>query len=438
MKELITKSPDGNYTLTDAGEQELYLITTRKLIQYYLKEILKKDTNSIAVVTNSLTIFIFNNFKKVDDYLKKLPELANFIQETNLEKFQKFMGQYFINTLQKEKQVLIKKESEQAKEKLDNPFWAPSNEMLKKLESEFTKVSPLNFSTDGQAAPAPEKTDKKENKVPAKLPISGDEPGVIIFQTLGKSFLAAKPLDVKSFESKEEAQFGDINNEDDFEVKTQKSNTAPDAHDSLFLEPPGVRLLSEFESAFVKSPPLEMTPGKIVNESRSDIAETQHLITIKAYATILSNISKFSKNKDTAGYQNWYGSLDPRLRAVVKMNSLFNTEKKGDVVNWGQEIMSYAATTNVNKDELYQLTEELKLYAKLVNYIRHRLTSDPKIKLSPPEASNIYTQSINILSGNESSAEKKSALTILLFQVTDPTMREILLKDFEKILSALG
>ncbi|MDH4261622.1 MAG: hypothetical protein OEV78_01105 [Spirochaetia bacterium] len=438
MKELITKSPDGNFNLTEDGEQELYFITTRRLILYYLKEVLKQNDISIAETNNSLKSFITQNFKKVEDYLKKLPDLARFINESNIEKFQKFMGQYFITTLQKEKQALINKEIEKSKEILDNPFWAPSNQMLKIYAQDFLKSPPLEM--DGEAKPDEiikinsVKENKKEIFVASTLE---GAPGFIFLQSsLSNSFINAKPLDFKSFE------FNEINNFDDEQNDSQENDNAINiatlkTNENILQDPPGEKLLRDLQIHFNKCPPLELSHEHFIDESKDKIPVDKHIITLKSFAGILSNIAKFTKNKDNAGYQNWYNNLNSNLKGALKINSLINSEKKGESVNWGQEIMMFAASTNINKDELYQLTEEVKLYSKILNFIRHRLTNDPKIKLNKNEASNIYTQSINILSGNESFAEKKSALTILLFQITDQTMREIILKDYEKILVTL-
>jgi len=431
MKDLITKSPDGSFILTEAGEQELYFITTRKLIQYYLKEVLKKDNDVITQTINSISIYLRDNFKKIDDYLKKIPALANFINENNLEKFQKFMGQYFINTLQKEKTALIKREMDQTGDKLINPFWAPSNELLKIFGPDFKNAPPLNLITRAGKPEEPEVPVKPEKKEPPKteIPIPGSEPGKTLLRQFTSALTSSPPLNIVLSTS----------NETSPEEEDEPPSNATPVDEQVTIpdfNPPGMNLLSRFGQSLRKSPPLEMPASNVIREEMK-IPAQERLISLKGFATILSNISKFSKTNDSAGYQNWYKDLSPKLKAAVKINSLCNAEKKGSAVNWGQEIMMYAASTNENKDELYQLTEEVKLYLKVLNFIKHRLTVDPNTKLAPAEASNIYIQSVNILSGAESNAQKKSALSILLLQINNASVRDVLFKDFEKILSII-
>ena len=428
MKELISKTGDGNYTLTPVGEQELYAITTQKLIQYYLREIFKKDAPTITATMNTLNGFLSENFKKVDDYLKKLPELANFIQENDLQKLQKFMGQYFVMTLQKEKQILINREKEKSQDQLDNPFWVPSNKLLKETEAAFVKSPPLRYPPDeNEPTPVWVKTPEKR-EISMTPEETGAVPGVALLETLGKKFLSAKPLEFKD----SSPDFEETNPFD----RANKIESKP--ADIVDLKPAGIRLLDEIGFHFVNCQPLDNKTNSAIHETNDRIPVEKKFITIKTFATLLSNISKFTKAKDNEGYQNWYNTLQPKLKAAIKINSLINSEQKGNAVNWGNEIMMYAASANENKDSLYQLTEEVKLYLKVIHHIRHRLTNDPKIKLNSQEASSIYTQSIGILGGNDSPAEKKSAISILLFQVTDQIMRDILLKDFKKIILALS
>lgn len=435
MKELITKAPDGNLILTPLGEQELYSITTKKLMEYYLKDVLKKDSKTISGILNSLTPFISNTFKKVDDYLNKLPELAGFIQESNLEKFQKFMGQYFISTLQKEKQFFLQRESELIKEKLNNPYWVPSNQLLKDFGPLFEKAPALKYPIveivkQEQDIPVKKEIIKTPDTPPQIIEV---QPGIRLLDSVESAFAKASPLDLTKFLNKEIT-------EEEIPVKKPEptSKASAQSYDNTNLDPPGVRLLNEIGNSFNNCPPLEKNAETVIHETNDRIPVENKLISLKAYAMLLSNIAKFTKNKDNEGYQKWYNSLSSLQRAAVKMNSLHNAEKKGNPVNWGKEIMMYAASANENKDSIYQLSEEIKLYMKLIHYIRHRLTNDPKIKIGQQEASNIYSQSINILSGTESPAEKKSAITILLFQVTDSAMRQTLLQDFEKVIKALS
>ena len=466
MEELIVKTVNGDYSLTPTGEKELYFLTTRKLLQYYLKEVLKKDINTIAEMMGSLSIFIFNNFTKIEHYLQKLPDLAAFIQESNLERFQKFMGQYFISTLQKEKQSFINNEAEKLKDVMENPHWAPSNELLKVIGAEFLKSPPLKINgnalnatpeikqqTPENASVVSSSTEIEQSGKPDKpnappiiektAPPVTEAPGIVLLNLYGNEFNAASPLQSIHLQKPPEIETPpeEIQTLDENLPENQNTDFAPKQKPAqtveVYEDPAGIRLLKEMGEMFTKAPKLELSTG--YSAPVAGISnQGQRIITLKDFASLINNVSKFTKNKDNAGYQIWYNSLTPIFKGALKINSLYNNEKKGLSVNWGHEVMHFAATTNVNKDELYSLVEDIKLYLKVIHNIRHRLMMDEKIKLSPQTASNIYTQSIYILSGSESADAKKASIRMLLLQITNNEMQQILASDFEKIIHALS
>ncbi|MDH4201000.1 MAG: hypothetical protein OEV66_11580, partial [Spirochaetia bacterium] len=338
MKELIGKSNDGAFVLTPSGEQELYFITTRKLIQYYLKEGLQKDPVSIAEKMNNLSVFIYSNFQKIEDYLNKLPELANFIGEDNIQRFQKFMGQHFVNTLQKEKAILLKKEIETSKDKLDNPFWTPSSEFINKFGILFSSAPALVWPpVDSKNAAAPTIPEPAaalqnisdttqiestapvaaavKNKPAPQSPTLTEEPGVAFLKLFSRNFLSAKPLDpLINQEPQTDATTTESSGEDE-NIPAQPVNSLPVSPAAtpkkeiipILTEMPGETFLKKSGSIFVNSPKLE--PDSTSRPMENKHASTAKLFSLKEFASILGNIAKFTRAKDNAGYQNWYSSL---------------------------------------------------------------------------------------------------------------------------------
>lgn len=474
MKELIVKGTDGAYNLTPYGEKELYFLTLRKLIQFYLKEALKLDNVAIAEKVNGLAAFVYANLHKLDDYFSKIPDVSNFIGESNLQKFQKFMGQYFVTTLQKEKAGLIQRELNRSRDKLENPFWAPSNDMLKICGALFLKAPALDYSVfearnggepSSQPAPpkakepvkakpltvepvaeAPKKTVSKKELSPV-----GEMPGELFLKIWQEKFKKAPPLKGDDFihdvvhpenTPEEPVPVQDVSHnaaahiaeeEAPVSIKRERSEYILNSWDTM----PGYLFLNRYGAAFQNSPRLEKDIGG-ASLPGVQIQREKRLYSLKAFAGLVNQISKFTRSKDTAGYQAWYKGLELIPKAAVKINSLLNAEKKGKAVNWGQEIMFFSASANGNKNEIYQLKQEVSLYVKIINLLRYRLTSTRGLKLNPQDLSALYSQSIVILAGKDSLEEKKAAVKMLLLQISEEAIRASLYKEYEKMIHALG
>ena len=108
MNELVTKNSSGKFGLTELGDRQAYFLTTVKLSKYYMINVLKRDTVSIESKIKTLDSFLENNFHNLNDFLTKLDLLGKFIEESNIANFSKFMGKYFLSTLEKEKVAILK------------------------------------------------------------------------------------------------------------------------------------------------------------------------------------------------------------------------------------------------------------------------------------------------------------------------------------------
>jgi hypothetical protein len=425
MKEYILKNPDGAFGLTQSGEQEVLLNTARKLVNHYLKQSLNKTPDEIKPEIKSLQEYIYKNIFSLNDYLARFTELSKLIRVNNIEQFQKFMGQYFLPTFHKEKSIFIDHQKELNKEKLDNPFWTPSCDLLKLYRIAFESSPELEWAKEDpenetEAIPVVEKT---VVTIPVEEKIDLEPPGMKFLIRYEKLFLQAPAL--KTIETVSEQTEEDTEPIEDIKIPETPKVYKPE-------EMPGRVFLAKFALKFSQSPRLEITGEQISGQPQG----IQKLFFIRSYASILGKISSFNKAKDMEAYKKWYLELKPRQKAVVKINSLLLAEKKGVEVNWGNEILNCSVALNENKNDLYALTSEIKLYSKIIQKIKY-LLANQNPPLLPAEVSNIYSQSIIILNDENSMDEKKAAIKILLLQIPDENSRKILIKEFENFIKLL-
>jgi len=423
MKDYLKKKPDGSYSLTPDGEQELLYLTARKLVLYYLQNNLKKEKSEIAPVNEKLQGYIYTNFNSLPDFTQKLNDLSAFIGNSDHPQFQKFMGQYFLSTYNKEKTAFIERELKANRERYDNPNYVPSMTLLKLYGDLFLSAKQLNkkSETKPQTATTPIEQMIETAQV---IEIEPEQmPGILLLKSLKPYFDKSQPLGkIRSTIS--------VENPDEKTVSTATVN--PQQYDISTKPMPGEKFLQLYKNTFVGLPVLNLN-GNNHNTNRYKLG-TKSMVTIKTCARVINNVSTFAKNRDQDGYRAWYEQQPKLLKILIKINSLINSEKKGTIIDWDFQLKVLASRNGIEKKVVEQLFGELQLYLVILNSVKEKMGALRNLGVEAAELGRIYNQSINVLSETYTRENAKAALLMILMQVSLPEGKQTLESEFNHIL----
>ena len=155
-------------------------------------------------------------------------------------------------------------------------------------------------------------------------------------------------------------------------------------------------------------------------------------ISFKEYVQLSNKRSKFVKSKDEQGYQSWLSELEPRLRVCVIINQLLAKEQNAQEINWERQMSSMSDQLYLELNKIKKIKHESGIYREVLSSL-HGL-----LQKLPGETSGLYPQLILLLDKRENIDSKKSALKIMLLQITDPASREKLFTEIVKLLDRLG
>ena len=199
MNKLLIKKGE-EYTLTPEGEYLAYLQSIYSLSIHYIRQLFpQKLTPQFQREFHS---FLKKECPSIEDFLKKLPSIAQFIGEKDPQRFTQYISKHFTNYLEKVRKNLIQKELPRVKAYYEDPYKTPGKELLFKYEDIFQKAPPLNSSSSSEKKPTPE-APLKEKKVP---PPSSKEilPGERLLTLYKDFFKKAPPLGKIDTQKKEE------------------------------------------------------------------------------------------------------------------------------------------------------------------------------------------------------------------------------------------
>ena len=148
----------------------------------------------------------------------------------------------------------------------------------------------------------------------------------------------------------------------------------------------------------------------------------------------MNQVANFAKNKDQDGYNKWYSSQNDYIKALVKINSLLNNEKKGQMIDWGMQLKILSSRMRMDKGEVDQILGEAKMHQNVISTIKVKMGSLKSMGLDGGEIGRIYNQSINILSEQNDKSNTGAALNMILMQVSNSEGKNLLNQTFRTIL----
>ncbi|MES0489641.1 MAG: hypothetical protein ABUK01_06605 [Leptospirales bacterium] len=422
MNDLAVKNEFGKYILSDLGDRKAYISTTEKLSKYYMVKALKRDAVFIQSKLKTLHVFLESNFNNLNDFLTKLDLLSEFLEEKNSADFSKFMGKYFLSTLEKEKAAILTIEVPKISYKFDNPYYAPGNDMLLRFAQAFQKAPPLS------ALPESSSTDTDAGKVPAPVkkiivvtpadPMA--MPGKHVLERFTTDFASAAVLDLSKKEKSVETSVTKR------VVEKKTSVVTIDASDM-----PGLILLKKFGPLFHGAPILK---EETEEDAKVTIPSAVRTISFQMYVNITNKMTRFSRNKDQNGYKQWYITLSKEHRIALQINNLINKEKDGPV-QWNAFFHKITYMEKIDVMLLERIKFDIEYYKILL--IKIKTTFQKAITQGEPiaQVQALYAPLVKLLDLASSSEEKAITLQMTLLQLSNANAKEYLKTELLKLIS---
>jgi len=416
MIELLQKKDDGEYDFSDSGIFHAYFLTMEKLVVHYMQKGMKLPSNILDKKRQGLKKFILDNFLILDDFLDKLPNLAEFLGEANLARFSGFIGKNFILSLEKTKNALYEKELPRSKDRNENPYRTTSSDFMDLYENDFLKSKLLTWPLEEALKNQEIIVDSNEGLV-SLVPLATTPVGERILKKYGKLFEDSPEIQWPLNEKVEKREIVD--------------DTTPTIS-PVSQQLPSEIMLEKFEKEFIACPFLdvEVLNGSIqgsTNSLTSNVQKKSSLpvqLTIRELARLLNIIKKFTLAKDNAGYQKWLASLKDIHKASVVVNRLVNNHLKTGQVDWSNEINKLATKLGLTLQVIEKIKIDILGYKKVLPTIQQYLQQLKKDGLDATTASSLYSQLINLFENNGSYDSKKTALKMTLLQITDPSIKK--------------
>ena len=390
--EILIQKTGEHYSFTRSGEMMAYFHTAKRILYHYMLKKQVLDEKTIQQKLGGLQAFLSENFHQRDDYLNKLDLIANYIGEADFSTLSSFFGKQFLVILNQTKQQLFNQEIPKYRKRFENPLRTPSYDLMDYLGPELSR-SP--------------------NLPPALSP--------------------SKEVKRLLFEEEEEAS---LSNEKPFSSEKQTFVNGGQGVSEKML---GALLLKSYKEAFMRAEPLSLPlKSELLGKNEDYQKEMKTFegvvqqISFKEYAQLANKQSKFIKNKDDQGYQSWLSELEPRLRACVIISQLLSKEQNAQEINWERQMSSMSDHLYLELDKIKKIKHESGIYREVLSSLHDLLQ-----KL-PGETSGLYPQLILLFDKRDNIDSKRSALKIMLLQITAPASREKLFTEIVKLLDRLG
>jgi hypothetical protein len=381
---LITKKSEGNYELSETGVNRAYLMTMQRLLVHYAQQALKTPPAEAQSMGQKLPGFIEKTIQKLDDYFDQLPQFASFIKEPNAGRLGAYIGQNFMPHLEKVKEKLLEAEIPKFKAEYENPYRAPSNDLLMLYTANFKGVPPLTYKPFDPEAEAEEKLKA------AELVLPGDSP----------------------------------------------AGSGPKPQ-------PGEALLSKFASYFITARPLTYTPDTGSDDGEDGDATASmptvpQQISFRAFVQVINTVGRFIRAKDKEGYAKYYSALQPIHQAAYTYYTLYQKEAQQQPVEWPAEIHKVMQRAKIDAGAANKLKDEVEAYRTVSQSLSRALATAQQKGVPGQLAQGLYPQLVTIFENSGNLGEKRTALKMSLLQVTVPAAKEAITQILTEQLEALA
>ncbi len=431
---LVTRRNDGSYALSDGGLRQAYFRTMHKLLAHYGQNALKKNPEEIKQLLARYQAFAGKELQNPDDYLEKLPQLAQLIGEPNAARFGGFIGQHFLTQLEKTQQGILEAELPKAKDIYENPYRAPSHELLLQFGDLFRAAKPLVWPPPEQLAASDDAT-----VIAAESPPQDNKPlpppGAILLEKLGEEFRTAKELNW----SPQPVPAGGGHEDSAAAAIEEAVPQGP-------VPAPGERLLQQLRLEFENARPLQWSPQGPPTEDESNggavedpaIPALPVQIQLREFAQLSGMVSRFTKAKDNAGYQQWYSQLNGRSKVILHLNTLVTRSERGDEIYWQSELNSVAQKIGQSSEVVAKMKNEIAAYRQVVMGVQRALQSAVQAGLPGAQAQQLYGQIIALFENKDTLAAKRTALKMTLLAVMVPAAKSVLEQQLTALIAKIG
>ena len=428
---LVDKRSDGSYALNERGEWTAYFYTLQKLLSHYLQKGMRMQPAQAQQKLSKLRQFSEQNIHTIDDYLEKLPQISNFIGENNLQKLSSFISQHFITSLDKIREQLYERELPKAKDRYENPYRVPGNDLLDEFEEAFSKAKILSWPPiNGRVTHADASASDVE--MIRHEPQDTRPPGEKLLEQVSTAFMQAKPLiyppGVASLPAA--AGAGPPSTEQEFKDDTERSKM------------PSQRMLASLGSEFDVAKSLsygDHDEGSHYgsNDQTSPYAALPTQVLFKEYTQMMGSVSKFSKTRDNAGYQAWLAKLAPQKKAAIHINNFHSKELNGQTIPWPQQLNKVSTAVFLDITTLSKIKEEIVAYRKVLIKLQGSLRQAAQKSGNPLMIQKLYAQLVSIFENRDTISSKKTSLKMLLLQVTHAESKNYLQQELDQLIDNL-
>ena len=422
---LVDKRSDGSYALNERGEWTAYFYTLQKLLSHYLQKGMRMQPAQAQQKLSQLRQFSEQNIHTIDDYLEKLPQVSKFIGENNLQKLSSFISQHFITSLDTIREQLYERELPKAKDRYENPYRVPGNDLLDEFEEAFSKAKILSWPpingrvthTDASASDVEMMSHEPQDTRP---------PGEKLLEQVSAAFMQAKPL-VYLASLPTAASAGPPSAQQEFKNDTKM---------------PSQRMLASLGSEFDVAKSLsygDHDEGSHYgsNDQTSPYAALPTQVLFKEYTQMMGSVSKFSKARDNAGYQAWLARLAPQKKAAIYINNFHSKELNGQTIPWPQQLNKVSTAVFLDTTTLSKIKEEIVAYRKVLTRLQGSLRQAAQKSGNPLMIQKLYAQLVSIFENRDTISSKKTSLKMLLLQVTHAESKNYLQQELGQLIDNL-
>ncbi len=206
---------------------------------------------------------------------------------------------------------------------------------------------------------------------------------------------------------------------------------------AAFLDPndprmTGEKVLELFGALFENSPALSHTHLESKDAPGAG-ANLPLQVSLRHYTGMVNVIRKFTRENDQAGYQQWYARQNPKLRGALRIHGLLNAIEKGQSIDWKSELSSMGASLQLEEPVLNRIRLDIEHHKLVINSISTAVRNAKSGGAETALLQNIYSQSIQILSGTDTTETQKAELQVLCMGIADETARLKLQADLLQI-----
>lgn len=429
-KEIIKRSPSGDYEFTPYGE---FLSYYHAHLQLFNQLIGTKDlsNNEKDELYNRIKGFMVANIKKTDHFFERIDEFATFLS-MDKNKLSNYLSDNFLEILTKVQNVLKEQELEKINKSFSsNDFNRVTDEIIYMIgdifpkNSRFTKregllviedmpsgtiskpVGKLKEMHEDKVKLEREKEEKAYRKERKQAEIAYEKSILLeILEQLGddlkgeklevkqhnyEDFKVEKVIDEKDLRPKSILDgVEDLQLETDIDFEGDDGSGYSDDNDYGEDE-------SEEDSEDID---LEDILGNVDTEEEEDEADK---FNYKEYNKLKNHIQTFRSNNDKDGYNEWLSSANDIEKSYISINTNLQKENKGDTIDWDHHFRLISQKTSLNEATLSKLKSRIQHFQILKGVfdgmVKKIKTKQPEIialsRSAWPHVMNIFDDSPN-------------------------------------------